>query len=99
MTRDNESFYIINDSGEKIRCDILFTFESEETGKNYIVYTDNSFDEEGNIQVFASVYNPELEDQRLQPVETEEEWRTIDKILNSLQETVRSMLDGEIDPE
>ena len=99
MTRDNESFYIINDNGEKIRCDILFTFESEETGKNYIVYTDNSFDEEGNIQVFASVYNPELEDQRLQPVETEEEWRTIDKILNSLQETVRSMLDGEIDPE
>ena len=93
MTEKNNTFYIINDNGEPIRCDILFTFESEETGKNYIVYTDNSYDEEGNIQVFASVYNPELEDQKLQPVETEKEWRTIDKILNTLQETVRSWIE------
>ena len=28
---------------------VLFTFESDETGKNYIVYTDNSKDANGNV--------------------------------------------------
>ena len=27
-----------NSSGEEIECDILFTFDSEDTNKSYIVY-------------------------------------------------------------
>ena len=47
------TFKIINEKGEEVVCDILFTFDSDETKKSYIVYTDNSKDENGNIQVFA----------------------------------------------
>ena len=32
------TFKVINDRGEEIMCDILFTFDSEETKKSYIVY-------------------------------------------------------------
>ena len=35
------TFKVINDEGKEIECEVLFTFESDETGKNYIVYTDN----------------------------------------------------------
>ena len=34
MENKNE-FEIFNDKGEKITCNALFTFESDETGKNY----------------------------------------------------------------
>ena len=70
---DKNSFKVINDKGEEIMCDILFTFDSEETGKSYIVYTDNTKDEKGNIQVYASIYDPNTEDQKLEPITTDSE--------------------------
>ena len=91
--RDKNTFKVINDKGEEILCDILFTFDSEETKKSYIVYTDNSKDEEGNVQVYASIYNPNMEDQRLEPITTESEWKVIDTILNTLQEEIKKKME------
>lgn len=82
------TFKVINDAGEEIVCDILFTFDSTETNKSYIVYTDMTKDEFGNVNVYASIYNPP--DTRLYPIETEKEWRVVEKILAQLQEEVRS---------
>lgn len=39
-------------------CDILFTFDSDETKKSYIVYTDKTKDELGNLKVYANTYDP-----------------------------------------
>lgn len=83
------SFKVINDEGKEIVCDVLFTFDSEETNKSYIVYTDNSTDEEGNVQVFASIYDPKQENPRLDPIETDQEWKIIETILNTLQEEIK----------
>lgn len=94
---NKNSFKIINDKGEEIICDILFTFDSEETKKSYIVYTDNSKDEEGNIQVFASIYDPNIEDQKLEPITTEKEWKVIETILNTLQEEIKKKIEGTAD--
>ena len=49
------TFKVMNDEGKEVECEVLFTFESEETKKNYIVYTDNTTDEEGNTKVYASI--------------------------------------------
>ena len=86
---NNNTFKVINDEGKEIVCDILFTFDSEETKKSYIVYTDNSKDEAGNIQVFASIYDPKMENPKLDPIETEQEWKIIETILNTLQEEIK----------
>ena len=86
---ENNTFKVINEEGREIVCDILFTFDSEETNKSYIVYTDNSKDEAGNIQVFASIYDPKQESPRLEPIETEQEWKIIETILNTLQEEIQ----------
>ena len=91
---DKNSFKIINDNGEEVMCDVLFTFDSEETKKSYIVYTDNSKDEQGNVQVFASIYDPKVEDQKLEPITTEKEWKVIETILNTLQEEIKKKIDG-----
>ena len=80
------TFKVVNDEGAEVECEALFTFESEETGKNYIVYTDNSLDEEGNTKVFASIYDPDVDETKLLPIETEEEWNVIETILEQLQD-------------
>lgn len=81
--QDN-TFTMINDSGEEIKCEILFTYENEKTGINYIAYTDNTTDEDGNTKVYASIFYPAQENPELLPIETEEEWQLIDSILESL---------------
>ncbi len=91
---EENTFKIINDKGEEIICDVLFTFDSEETKKSYIVYTDNSKDEQGNIQVFASIYDPNKADQKLEPITTDQEWKVIETILNTLQEEIKKKIDS-----
>ena len=83
------TFKVINDEGQEIECEVLFTFESDETGKNYIVYTDNTQDEEGNTKVYASIYNPEEEETKLIPIETEKEWKIIETILDEIQKEIQ----------
>ncbi len=88
------SFKVMNDDGIEVECEVLFSFESEETGKNYIVYTDNTLDEDDNTRVFASIYDPDEEETVLQPIETDEEWAIIEKILDALQNDDLDSLKG-----
>lgn len=85
MDNEKMAFMVTDDEGKEIECEILFTFKSDETGKDYIVYTDNTEDEEGNTKVFASIYNPDEDEAKLLPIETEKEWRIIETILEELQ--------------
>jgi len=86
---EQNTFKVINDKGEEVICHILFTFDSEETKKSYIVYTDNTKDEAGNIQVYASTYDENDPTSRLGAIETEKEWKVIETILETLQEEVK----------
>ena len=85
MKEEVMTFKVINDEGKEIECEVLFTFESDETKKNYIVYTDNTMDEEGNTKVYASIYNPDQDETKLIPIETDKEWKIIETILEELQ--------------
>ncbi len=86
---EENSFVIVDDNGKEIKYDVLFTFQSEETNKDYIVYTDNSKDKDGNVQVFASIYHPNSENSKLEAIETDKEWKVIDTILKTIQEELK----------
>ncbi len=85
MNKEN-TFKVIDKDGKEIEFEILFTFESDETNKNYMVYTDNTKDENGNTKVYASVFKPDAEPLELLPVETEREWKIIETIITSITE-------------
>ena len=89
MREETMTFKVINDEGKEIECEVLFTFESDETKKNYIVYTDNTLDEEGNTKVYASIYNPDEDETKLLPIETDKEWKIIETILEELQNEIQ----------
>lgn len=81
---DAARFTIVNDQGEEMVCDILVAFESEDTDHYYLVYTDNTVDEDGNLRVFASVCDPTADEPTLLPLQTEEEWELVEAALDDL---------------
>lgn len=89
------SFTMIDQDGKEIEYDVLFTFESDETKKNYIAYTDNTKDENGNIQVYASTYDPEDPETKLEAITTDKEWKVIETILETLQEEIKNKKNNE----
>ena len=82
---EENKFKLIDKNGKEVEFEVLFTFESDETKKNYMVYTDNTKDNNGNTKVYASVFVPDKEPLELLPVETEREWKVIETILESIQ--------------
>ena len=83
---EKNTFTVMDENVKEVNCEVLFTFDSEETKNNYIVYTDNTTDDEGNVRVYASIFDPMSENTELKPIESEREWKIIETILESIQE-------------
>ena len=81
--RDNR-FILIDNNGNEAEYTVLFTFFNKKWQKNYVVYTDNTFDLNGNKNVFASTYNPLDSNLELFAIESEAEWDNIELVLNGL---------------
>ena len=84
-------FKVFDDNGKEVECEVLFTFDSDETNKSYMVYTDNSVDAEGNTRVYASIYNPDEDEIKLEPIQTDKEWKIIETILQEIQASAQDM--------
>lgn len=89
--KEKNIFTVIDDKGKDLECEVLFTFDSDETGKHYIIYMAHNedgtpgTDEEGNVKVYASTFDPDDSNTALGAIETEKEWKIIETILESLQ--------------
>ena len=86
--KDKNTIKVYDDAGNEVVCDILFTFDNEETKKSYIAYTDNTKDKEGRVRVYASTYDPKDPSMKLEEIQTDKEWKVIDTILETLQEEI-----------
>ena len=75
----------IGESGEIIDCDVLFTFKNTALNRCYIVYTENTTDENGDTEVFASIFDPDDKTLTLHPIETEEEWALLESKLREFE--------------
>ena len=78
---NNGNITVIDPQGHPVECEILFTFDSQDFGKSYVVYTDHTTDRDGVQKVYAAIYDPEGKDLTLQEIRTKAEWKMIDKLL------------------
>ncbi|MBR2522166.1 MAG: DUF1292 domain-containing protein [Coriobacteriales bacterium] len=92
MDTELDPFFTITDvDGTEVECEILVTFALEETGKTYIIYTDNTEDEEGALNVFAAsvdgdkLFSDSDESIVLNEIESDEEWELIEEVLADLE--------------
>lgn len=77
---------LINENGDEELFEILFTFDSEEFDKSYVLcYPVGDVDDEEEVMVHAYAYTP-TEDGSigvLEPVMTDEEWDIIEEVYNT----------------
>ena len=84
---DKKILKIIDDNNETTEYEIILAFKWSKTNKNYVVYTDHTTNDDGNLNVYASIYYPD-DDTKLDPIETDEEWNQIEERLDNLHQGV-----------
>ena len=86
---ESNHLFVIDESGNDIEIEVLFTFDNDETNKKYVLYFDPN-DESG--EVFASIYDDEG---NLTPVESEEEWAMVEEVFGAFVSDVNDEEDNE----
>jgi len=76
------NFKIIED-GKEIVCDIVLTFRDDNNDINYIIYTDGTKDEDGELEIYASRYKMVEGSFILEEIVNDYEWDLIDNMLES----------------
>lgn len=89
-THEEEYITIIDEEGNEELYQILFTFDSEDFGKSYVLLypAGTSEDEEVEIQAYSFKENEEGGSGDLLPIETDAEWDMVEEVL-------ATFLDGE----
>jgi uncharacterized protein YrzB (UPF0473 family) len=85
---EEEEQYItlINENGDEELFEILFTFDSEEFEKSYVLcYPVGDVEDEEEVIVHAYAYTPTEDGSigELMPVTTDEEWDIIEEVYNT----------------
>lgn len=84
---DEKHITVVDENGNEQLHEVLFTFDSEEFNKSYVLYFPVGAEEDENeeIEIHASAYiqNEDGEEGNLQPIETDEEWEMIEEMLNT----------------
>ncbi|MBR0385473.1 MAG: DUF1292 domain-containing protein [Erysipelotrichaceae bacterium] len=76
---DSDTLYITTDQGEEKEMKILFTFDSEQYGKSYVLF----YNADDDAEIFCMSYD---EDGNLTAVEDEAEWEMIEEVLEVYQD-------------
>jgi uncharacterized protein YrzB (UPF0473 family) len=83
----NKTITITNDQGQKVVADIVSIINISSLDQEYIIYTFNKKDENGNIKDYVSKIKQEDGKYILEQIEDMEEWNKVkDMILNSVKE-------------
>ena len=84
MSKKKEtSYFTVTDKNDKkTEYEILFTFESGDTNKKYIVYTANEKDKDDMIKTYASIYEEDGDELKLTPIEDDKEWNLVEKLID-----------------
>ena len=75
-----ETIVISDDEGNEVEYTILFTFENDETGKQYVLYYDEN-EEEPSV-----MYKAYDDEGNLSAIETDEEWEMVEEVLGAFSE-------------
>ena len=80
---EDNKLTFIDENGNEVLCEILFTFHSDEFNKDYVLfYPEGEEDEEGKINVMAASYTEnENGEGELFEITEDAEWKLIEEIL------------------
>ena len=74
----------IDNNGNLKEYETILTYHSDEFNKDYIVYTDNIYNQNGELQIYINEYNPEELEVTVKEIIDQEEYKKIKTIINCL---------------
>ena len=83
---ENTVVKILDDNGNLVEHNILFTFECEELGKSYIAYDGNAIGSVGEQTICVASYDPNVDLNKLEPVTDPEELKMVNDVINQIME-------------
>ena len=85
MENDNKKIMsIVQEDGSIDVVEVVIAFEFKDTKKEYVVYTKNEKDANGNVTVYVSRIERNGETPQLYGVDNEEEWNRVKDVLRKL---------------
>jgi len=87
---ENERIIIPDENGEEHLFELLFKFNIDETDNSYICLVPVEQIDSDEAEVYAFRYedddNDDVNDIKLFPIESDEEWDTVEEMINTLVE-------------
>lgn len=71
-----------NIDGKLVEYEILYTLQFENNDKTYIIYTDNKYDKDNNLNVYAGEYNKS--NNTVSNIEDDNIFNAVSDIINSI---------------
>lgn len=84
MEENKRVMSIITEEGNVEEVEVILAFEFKDNKKEYIVYTKNETDENGNVTVYVSNIDQSGDTPKLLGVDSESEWSRIKDVLREL---------------
>lgn len=85
MSDEKKIMSIVLEDGSIDEVEVLLSFEFTDTKKEYVVYTKNETDDNGNVTIYvASLIRSEDSEPVLGSVDSDEEWTRIKSVLKEL---------------
>ena len=85
--QEEKMITLVDADGNETLYEILFTFESEDCGKAYILLIPAGSEPEEQVDVLAFSFNPDedgqAKDAELYDIESEEEWDMVEGVLDA----------------
>ena len=77
-----DNYIELNIDGKIVKYEILYTLQFENNDKTYIIYTDNRYDKDNNLNVYAGEYNKS--NNTVSNIEDDNVFNAVSDIINSI---------------
>ena len=91
---NNNKLIVMTNTGEQLSFDVLARITNRLGSRNIIYFTDNKYDEQGQLIVYASYYLVENDQVKLINEMTEEDFNDLKELYSELQASVSNNSEG-----
>ncbi|KRM54729.1 DUF1292 domain-containing protein [Lacticaseibacillus sharpeae] len=84
---NDQQITLIDDKGNEELYNVLFTFDSEDYGKSYVLLYPEGAADDDDVEIEAFAYTPDENGDAssgdLFPIEDDDEWAMVEEVLNT----------------
>ena len=69
-----------------VECEVLFTFDSDDTKKSYIGFTDNTISTNGKLNIYVQSFDPSASEFKYENITDEGELKMVNDVIKKIEE-------------